>query len=160
MNHIFEVQLTVPSFNPQQKSFLKSLGKRFEKSHNRKARKNNTEGYMMSPYIEWLDTRFLSKRVCKMIGQDRKIYMVFRLYHESISEQNMAVRQLKKEMSMWREDLPMPVGPVKSYKELYFANSQMSLYCKLAKWIHDYVGAHKEKEGLEITTRGSIIYSI
>jgi hypothetical protein len=154
MNHIFELQLTIPSFTREQKKFLKSLGKRFEKHHNRETRQNNADGYKMTPFIECLQTRFLSKDVCKLIDGNRKIYIVFRLYHETKSEQNMAVHQLKKEMRMWREDLQPAVAiqPVKSYKELYYSNAFMILYCKFSKWA-------QEKEP-ELTAMGNIIYSL
>jgi hypothetical protein len=155
MNHVFEVQLSLPKISPKQKSFLKSLGKRFEKHHNRGAKQLNAEGFKMIPFIECMQTRFLPKRICKLLGNgERKVYIVFRLYHTTVSEQNMAVHQLKKEMGFWRDDLrpAVSVKPVQSYKTLYFANAHMILYCKFARWAQEQMP--------EATARGTLIYSL
>ena len=164
-SHLAEVQVTVPNYKKEHKTLLESLGKRFEKDHNKGAKKRNKDGFQMSPYVECIETRFVSKRICKILGPGRKMYLTFRLYHESNSEQNMAVHQLKGEMKEWRADLAVKVDPVASYKDLYYANAHVRLYCELKEWLVSKISDLVEKEGgmkeqPEIELRVPIIYSI
>lgn len=165
-SHIAEVQVTIPNYKKEHKALLESLGKRFEKDHNKGAKKRNEDGFQMSPFVECIQTRFVSKRICKILGPGRKIYLTFRLYHESISEQNMAVHQLKREMKEWRADLAVKVAPVPSYKELYYANAHLRLYCELKEWLNTKVEEVAKKIGVELKElpelelRVPIIYSI
>lgn len=164
-SHIAEVQISVFNYKKEHKTLLESLGKRFEKDHNKLAKKRNMDGFQMIPLVECLQTRFVSKRICKILGPGRKMYLTFRLYHESKSEQNTAVHQLKREMKEWRADLSVKVEPVASYKELYYANAHLRLYCELKEWVTRKIGDLVEKEGgikeiPEIDVRVPIIYSI
>lgn len=164
MKHIFEIQLSVANYATEQKSFLKSLPHRFEKDHNRAARVKNAEGFQMVPLLECMTVRLVPRKISQILGPDRKLYVTFRLWYETNSEQNMAVHQLKRNMLDLRQDLTVDVNPVQSYKDLHFANAFINIYSELVQWLESKIDPLAKKMGLQsspnVTAKAPLIYSL